>query len=182
LLTPTPSTLSPDIPFGVARQTAVELPIAADSRTDGFIDDLITVFLDIPSNRNCSPHVVPLAMHITSRPHAGQNELIPRRNILSDTKLKAKGTPAKIQIVLGWQLNGCPLQISLPDDTFDAWTSDTKRMITHSCTTFGDLDTTVGRFNQPCSPHYTPGPPFPKLATSKNQGSNSQETANCTLL
>ncbi len=142
-VTPTPLELSPLIPFGVGRPTAVRLPIEAGSRTDGFINDLITIFLDTPTNRSRSPHVVPLAMHVTSWPHAGHTEPITRRNILSDAKLIAEGTPAKIQIVLGWQLNGRLLHILLPDDKFAAWTSDTKHMITHSYTTFGDLDTTT---------------------------------------
>ncbi len=142
-VTPTPLELSPLIPFGVRQPTAVRLPIEAGSRTDGFINDLITIFLDTPTNRSRSPHVVPLAMHVTSWPHAGHTEPITRRNILSDAKLIAEGTPAKIQIVLGWQLNGRLLHISLPDDKFAAWTSDTKHMITHSYTTFGDLDTTT---------------------------------------
>jgi hypothetical protein len=146
-VTPTPSELSEEIPFGQARQTAVKLPPNSNSRTDGFIDDLITIFLDTPNNRRRSPHVVPLAMHVTSRPHAGHHEPIARRNILSDAKLIAEGTPAEIQIVLGWQLNGRLLAIALPDDKFDAWSSDTKNMIKHRSTTFGELDTTVGRFN-----------------------------------
>ncbi len=145
--TPTPSELSEHVPFGQAKQMAVNLPIDSDSRTDGFIDDLITVFLDTPQNRSRSPHAVPLAMHVTSRPHAGNNEPITRRNILSDAKLIAEGTPAEIQIVLGWQLNGRLLAISLPDEKFDSWFHDTHTMIKHQSTTFGELDTMVGRFN-----------------------------------
>ena len=71
-------------------------------RVDGFIDDLINVFLDTPVNCANQPHVVPLAMHVTSRPHSGDDdEPIVRRPILSIPKLIGEGSPAEVQIVLG---------------------------------------------------------------------------------
>lgn len=54
---------------------------------DGFIDDLISVFLDSPENRIRNTQAVPLAMHLMSRPHAGNDrEPVPRREILSQAK------------------------------------------------------------------------------------------------
>ena len=105
---------------------AVEIPLDGDmenvGRVDGFIDDLINVFLDTPTNCRRQPHVVPLAMHVTSRPHAGEMaEPIKRRALLSLPKLLAEGSPDEIQIVLGWQIDTRRMTIALPDDRFDAW-------------------------------------------------------------
>jgi hypothetical protein len=133
--------------FAIARTTAVAVPITSTIKTDGFIDDLILVFLDTPKNRARAPHCVPLAVHTTSRPHSGLDEPIPRRNILGDAKLLAEGTPAEIQIVLGWTLRTRQLLIALPDDKFDAWSQDLHTTIKLGRSTFGNLETCLGRLN-----------------------------------
>jgi hypothetical protein len=133
--------------FAPAQHTAVAVPVTSTIKTDGFIDDLIQVFLDTPENRARAPHCVPLAVHVTSRPHAGSDEPVPRRNILGDAKLLAEGTPAEIQIVLGWTLLTRPLIIALPEDKFDAWIADLRQMISDGRSTFGDLETCLGRLN-----------------------------------
>ena len=82
---------------------AVVLPALEARKVDVFIDDLIDAFPNSPANLARKPHVVPLAMHVTSRPHAGDDkEPILRRAILSMMKLLAEGSPAEQQIVLGW--------------------------------------------------------------------------------
>ena len=115
---------------------------------DDFIDDLINVFVDTPANCRIQPHVVPLAIHITSRPHAGDDsEPVIRRPLLSPAKLLAEGSPAEIQIVLGWKINTRRLTISLPDDKFTAWSADlTKIHVRKSCL-YHELDELVGRLN-----------------------------------
>jgi hypothetical protein len=133
--------------FAIAQATAVSVPVTSTIKTDGFIDDLILVFLDTPKNRARAPHCVPLAVHATSRPHAGPHEPLPRRNILGDAKLLAEGTPDELQIVLGWTLRTRQLIIALPDDKFDAWSRDIQTMLTIQKATFGDLQTCVGRLN-----------------------------------
>jgi hypothetical protein len=146
-LTPTPKLEKDEEPFGQALPTAVTVPTSSTAKTDGFINDLITVFRDTPQNRERAPHMVPLAMHVTSRPHAGTEEPVTRRNILSDANLLAEGAPAETQIILGWMIKTRRLQISLPTDKFDAWTTELQKMIKAQRTTFGDIETTVGRLN-----------------------------------
>jgi hypothetical protein len=99
--TPVSKTLPNDIACAPAMQMAVIVPTTITAQTDGFIDDLIQVFLDTPKNRERAPHSVPLAIHLTSRPHAGNTKPIQRRSLLSDLKLIAEGTPKEVQIVLG---------------------------------------------------------------------------------
>jgi hypothetical protein len=49
--TPSPRELPDDIPLARACPTAVRVPTSVTARTDCFIDDLILVFLDTPTNR-----------------------------------------------------------------------------------------------------------------------------------
>ena len=149
--TPEPKRLSEDVPLATCRRLAVAIPIPDGGmvgRVDGFIDDLINVFLDTPINCANQPHVVPLAMHVTSRPHSGDDdEPIIRRPILSIPKLIAEGIPAEVQIVLGWRLDTRRLLIALPDDKYLAWTDDLSRIERTGECRFKELDQLVGRLN-----------------------------------
>jgi hypothetical protein len=68
--TPIPCLLDNTTPITLARPLATSISVSITCLTDGFIDDLITTFLDTPKNRKCCPHATPLAMHLTS-PMAG---------------------------------------------------------------------------------------------------------------
>jgi hypothetical protein len=115
---------------------------------DGFIDDLINVFPDTEENCARLPHVVPLAIHATSRPHAGHDvEPVPRRPLLSDEKLIAEGAPEEIQVVLGWELDCRRLLAALPSDKFDAWTTAILAIIKPEHCSRQDLETIIGRLN-----------------------------------
>jgi hypothetical protein len=157
--TPAPSLLPDDVPLAHAMPMAVHVPTTVTARSDSFIDDLIRVFLDTPWNRARQPHAVPLAIHVTSRPHAGDAEPIKRRELVSQPKLIAEGGPAEVQIVLGWTLNTRSLLVTLPADKFEAWTRDLRDIIARRRGTFGDLEATVGRLNHvayiiPLSRHF----------------------------
>ena len=150
-LLPDPKRLPADIPLAESKKMAVAIPIPASGvigRVDGFIDDLINVFLDTPQNCRIQPHTVPLAMHVTSRPHAGdQTEPVPRRPILSLPKLCAEGSPAEIQTILGWRIDTRRLLIALPDDKYTAWVADLNAIKTTGRCQFKELDRVVGRLN-----------------------------------
>ena len=81
-VTPKPKRLDASIPHAPAREMAVLIPALEAGKVDVFIDDLIDTFPDSPENLARKPHAVPLAMHVTSRPHAGDKELVLRRAIL----------------------------------------------------------------------------------------------------
>jgi hypothetical protein len=157
--TPKPILLPNGVPTARARTMAVHIPTTVTARTDSFIDDLIRVFLDTPLNCEREPHVVPLAIHVTTRPHAGDAEPVPRRDIVSAPKLVAEGGPAELQTVLGWDLNTRALLIILPFDKFEAWSGDLQHIIVTRRGTFGDLESTIGRLNHasfviPLSRHF----------------------------
>jgi hypothetical protein len=69
--TPEPGQMADEVAFATAQPIAMGIHVTATARTDSFIDNLILVFLDTPENRQRCPHAVPLAIHVTSRPHAG---------------------------------------------------------------------------------------------------------------
>jgi hypothetical protein len=91
-ITPTPKLDSGDEPFGQALPTAITVPTSPTAKTDGFIDDLITVFRDTTQNRERAPHTVPLVMHVTRRPHTGPDELVTHQSILADHKSITEGS------------------------------------------------------------------------------------------
>jgi hypothetical protein len=127
--TPKPKRLGDGVPFAPGRTLAVLIPTTVTGRTDSFIDDLIRIFLDTVANRESQPHAVPLAVFAANRPHAGDNQPVPRRENLSGPKLEAEGTPAEVQIVLAWEMNTRALLVLLPFDKFVAWTSDSSDTI-----------------------------------------------------
>ena len=157
--TPEPTLLPDDLPIAKAMPMAVAIPTKVTARSDSFIDDLIRVFLDTPWNRAREPHAVPLAIHVTSRPHSGKDEPVKRREIVSQPKLIAEGGPAEEQIVLGWTLNTRLLLVILPFDKFEAWSRDLQEIIDTRKGTFGQLESTIGRLNHaayiiPLSRHF----------------------------
>jgi hypothetical protein len=145
--TPTPIMLPVSVPIAQARPMAVRDPTTITAWTDSFIDDLIWIFLDTPENQEQEPHAVPLAIHVTSRPHMGEDEPVKRRGLLSEPKLEAEGTPAEVQIVLGWILNTRLLLLLLPGDKFEAWSADIRKIVEMKRATYGELESTIGRLN-----------------------------------
>jgi hypothetical protein len=145
--TPLPKRLEASIPYATASEMAVFIPPLESGKVDVFIDDLIDTFPDSPENLARKPHVVPLAMHVTSRPHAGAREPILTRVILSLVKLLAEGAPAEQQIVLGWLLDTRRLLISLPDDKYAAWLETIEQIIKNKGCLKEDFDSLEGQLN-----------------------------------
>jgi hypothetical protein len=145
--TPTFNELPNSVPIAPARQMTVEIPTTLDPRHDCFIDDIVQIFLDTEANQKRMPGVVPLAVFATCRPHAGPDEPVIRRPLLSPKKLMAEGSPAEIQIVLGWELNTRVLRLLLPFDKFTAWTGDIIEIMSRRSVTAGNLASLVGRLN-----------------------------------
>jgi hypothetical protein len=147
--TPKPVLLPASIPISPAvGSMSVMPPPITEGKVDVFIDDLINVFLDTEINRRRQPHVVPLAVHVTTRPHTGdEQEPIPRRPLISLPKLLAEGSPAELQVVLGWLLNTRKLIVSLPDDKFIAWSGDIDEVIKARQVPRDALESIIGRLN-----------------------------------
>ena len=161
---------------------AVDVPPVQLGNVDGFIDDLIHVFWDTPSNLERLPHVVPLAMFVTSRPHAGDvDEPLPRRDILSLPKLKAEGAPAESQVILGWRVNTRKMTIGLPESKFTSWTLDLQKMVRDRTCTFGELESIAGRLGHasyaiPMTRHF-----FERIERTKARHADARKSTTITL-
>jgi hypothetical protein len=141
-ITPAPKIRGPHSTIAPAKSLAVGIPLPVTSQVDGFIDDLICVFLNTRDNLQRAPHAVPLAMHVTSRPHDGEkHEPIKRRNILLLPKLTAEGLPDEWQIVLGWLIDTHLFLIRLPTNKYDAWKAGVMNCIRDSRCTQEIIDT-----------------------------------------
>jgi hypothetical protein len=90
-VTPIPIMERDDVPIATACKIAVRVPVESTAWTDGFIDNLIMVSLDMERNNARESHSVLLAIHVTSCSDSGSNKPITHPGILLDAKLIAKG-------------------------------------------------------------------------------------------
>ena len=127
----------------------VIIPPLETGKVNVFIDDLIDTYLDLRENLAIKPHAIPLTMHVTSRPHAGDSEPIVRQAILSLLKfVLAEGSPAEQYIVFGSLLDTWCLLESLPNDKYSAWLSTVAdRLIKDKDYVKEDLDTLERQLN-----------------------------------
>jgi hypothetical protein len=139
--------LDPLIPHAQGREIAVFIPPLEAGKVDVFINDLIDTFPDSVRNLARKPHAVPLVMHVTSRPHAGNSEPLLRRAMLSILKLVAEGSPSEQQIVLGWLPDTRRLLVSLPSDKHEAWLGTINRIIKDKGGLKEELDALEGQLN-----------------------------------
>ena len=108
-----PDYLADDIPLAPARELAVTIPPRPHGYHDCYLDDMIQLFLATPANITRCPSIVPLVIHLVTRPLA-DDEPIPRKAMLEADKLQAEGAPVEEQRVLGWIVDTRRLIISLP--------------------------------------------------------------------
>jgi hypothetical protein len=102
---------------------------------------------------------VPLAIWVSNRPHAGDDEPVPRHKNVFVDKYVAEGTPAEDQIVLGWVLDTRLLFVILPADKLVAWVADIHQLVEAGRSSLGDLHSLIGRLNHaayviPLSRHF----------------------------
>jgi hypothetical protein len=122
---PPPLSLPEDIPFHPAKELAVPLPIDDEGKTDVYLDDTIGIAPDIEDYVTRVRYAIPLAIHTLARP-TNNNDIIPRKDIISIKKLMAEGQMSETKIVLGWLLNTRTLSISLPLNKHTKWSKDIK--------------------------------------------------------
>jgi hypothetical protein len=125
---------------------------------------------------NGYPHIVPLAMELTSRAHAGTSEPIPRRPSCHRRNSQLREHPAEVQQVLGWTIDTRRLTVSLPKSKFDMWTDDIRQIQRARRSSTELLATIEGRLNHaasvlPMARHF-----LTRLRKLKNHHSNGEST------
>jgi hypothetical protein len=146
--------------FAKAIMPAFEVPTTSNSIRDCFIDDIIDCHLDTDKNRRRAGHIVQMAVHVMSRPHAGEDlEPVPRKPLLGPDKLEAEGRSSERQIVLGWEIRTRDITVALPYDKHLAWREDLVAMIRAAKVSKKELESMIGRLNHasfliPLSRHF----------------------------
>ena len=105
---------SPTTPFAEADPLMVSVPFHP-AAADGYINDIITVMLDISDWVKRGQNAALLAIHTVFRPTQADDP-IPRDDATSIRKLKGEGTPDEAKIVLGWIIDTRLFRIYLPKE------------------------------------------------------------------
>jgi hypothetical protein len=113
---------------------------------DGYIDDVITVVLDIGDWVAKAANAAPLAIDSLFRP-LDLKDPLPRNDPVSIRKLKGEGTPSERKIVLGWVVDSRKFRIYLPEDKGRAWMEELDEMLGMETIGTEVLERTIGRLN-----------------------------------
>jgi hypothetical protein len=142
----TPIIRPPDEPFAVAAELSVAVELRPKGYHDVFLDDMLQLFLATPENLNRSPAIIPLVMHLLTRPVA-DDEPILREVILESKKLEAEGTPIELQRILGWMLDTRKLLLSLPSDKYIAWLREVTAFIKARYISWSNCESLIGKLD-----------------------------------
>jgi hypothetical protein len=93
-----------NVPFGEAKELAVDIPVDPRGQAVVYIDDIIAQSVDLSGTNNTN-HLVRalLAIHATARPRHDK-EPIPREEMPALTKLAAEVGLEETKTILGWLL------------------------------------------------------------------------------
>ena len=131
--------------FGKALPLFIEVPFHY-AKADGYIDDIITVVLDIDDWVAKGQKAAPLATHTLFRP-TDKRDPLPREETISKIKVQGEGTPDEIKGALGWTVNTRTFRIYLPDKKAKEWTLSIKEILHSQRVDTKTLETTIGRLN-----------------------------------
>lgn len=113
---------------------------------DGYIDDAISISVDVDDHQARGQHAVPVALHTVFRPN-NPNEAIIGDPSLADKNLKAEGTLTETKTILGWEVNSRDFIIVLPADKVQMWTEDINSLLQQNRVKFKQLESLIGRIN-----------------------------------
>ena len=133
-------------PFAEALPLHVSIPDDNKGKADVYIDDITTVTVDINNNVERAAAATLLAIHIIGRPEI-KSDPIPRKDLVSLSKLEAEGTMEETKILLGWRLNSRRLSVSLPKEKFLGWSETINKMLHRGQVTPSELESMIGRLN-----------------------------------
>ena len=100
--------LNDDVPFGIARELIVDIPVDYRGYADVYIDDTTGLTVDLPGTSNADrlEAAIPLVIKVAARP-LDKNEPLPREPMIAKDKLAAEGGLAETKVILGWHFNFC---------------------------------------------------------------------------
>lgn len=122
-----PQVSEADIPYAKAKPLAVDPPILM-AFCDGYIDDLITMAVDIRNNIKRAQQAPPPAVHSVFY-KVNPCEPLPRFDPISLPKLSSEGRSSESKIVMGWTICTRRFRILLPADKALAWRSNIQELL-----------------------------------------------------
>ena len=142
---PQPQYLDDSIKFAPAEDLSVYVPLRT-SFCDGYIDDFLSVGLELNDEIQKSQQAPTIAVHTIFRP-ISTNEPIPRNEPISERKLSGEGIPHERKTMLGWLLCTRSSRIFLPEDKAKAWYNDVNKILNELTVSSRTLESLIGRFN-----------------------------------
>jgi hypothetical protein len=138
--------LDNDIPFAKGAKLIVDIPINPHGMHDLYINNIIGLTVDIPGTDHVARWQVAalLTINTTAWPNHPE-EPTPHKSMDARDKLIAEMGPTKTKIILGWDFDFRRLLISLPQNKFDAWTTNIRKLLVEGSTTAKKLESTIGQ-------------------------------------
>lgn len=140
---PDPIYMDEDIPFAQPREMCVDFPEEDYCKADVFIDDIISMGVDVGDNVEKLKAAPSTILHAIC--HKSDETFLPRDDIISEMKNKEEGAPEERKIVLGWMLNTRELLIELPKHKYKAWSSEIDTLLKSSTVSEETLLRILGR-------------------------------------
>jgi hypothetical protein len=144
-LVPPQNFLDDSIPFAKGLDLIVEIDIDPRGTTDVYIDDLISLAVDVEGTNNivrCDR--APLLAFDTCSHPLHDNEPIPRETMEARNKLKSEALLKEQKIILGWLINFRRLLIHLHKNKYVAWSEAIQKMISVKVSMAKEIETNIG--------------------------------------
>ena len=116
------------------------------AKTDGYIDNVVTVVLDLGRWVKKAQNAAPLAVHSLFRP-IDERDPLPRDDPVSRRKRRGEGTPSEEKLVLGWRINSRSFRVYLPVEKHRNWEASLLSILSGGRVDSKALESTVGRLN-----------------------------------
>lgn len=116
--------------------------IQSQGTGDIYINDGISITVDLPGNIYRSRGEIPLVIHSLKQPLA-DTEYIPLHHLVSKSKLTAEAALTELLVILCWKLDTRKLQIKFPEHKWIAWRKTLSDMINRRSINLKEVETVV---------------------------------------
>ena len=137
--------LSDNIPFHQVQEMSASIIIGENGKSDVYVDDIITIVVDINVNLQRIKKAPITVMHAVVDNATMESKNIKRKDIVSYDKRVAEGAAEEEKIYLGWLLNTMNLLVKLPNHKSTAWRSQISSLLDKKTVSNKELQSILGR-------------------------------------
>ncbi len=119
--------------------------IGENGKSDVYVDDIITIVVDINVNLQRIKKAPITVMHAVVDNATMESKNIKRKDIVSYDKREAEGAAEEEKIYLGWLLNTRNLLVKLPNHKSTAWRSQISSLLEKKTVSNKELQSILGR-------------------------------------